>query len=83
MKTVMCSNFDALISRFEKYFSKDMEKYNWIRNSFVENANALKGFTTLEAEQYIDRTSDFALKTYTTLIHSFRFGLKLELNFHF
>ena len=32
MKTVMCSHLDALISHFEKYFSEDMEKHNWIRN---------------------------------------------------
>jgi len=50
MKTVMCSHLDALISQFEKYFSEDMEKHNWIRNPFVDNANAPQGFTSLEAE---------------------------------
>ena len=63
MKTVMCSHLDALISHFEKYFSEDMEKYNWIRNPFVDNANASQGFTSLEAEQFIDLTSDFTLKS--------------------
>ena len=63
MKTVMCSHFDALISHFEKYFSEDMEKYNWIRNPFVGNANAPQGFTPLEAEQFIDLTSDLTLKS--------------------
>ena len=43
MKTVMCSHFDALTSHFEKYFSEEMEKYNWIRNPFVDNANAPQG----------------------------------------
>ena len=82
MKTVMCSHLDALISHFEKYFSEDMEKYNWIRNPFVDNANAPQEFTSLEAEQFIDLSSDHALKTHTTLIHSFHFGLRLKLNFH-
>ena len=63
MKTVICLDLDALISHFEKYFSEDMEKYNWIRNSFVDNnANSLQEFTSLEAEQFIDLTSDLTLK---------------------
>ena len=53
MKIVMCSHLDALISHFEKYFSEDMEKCSWI-NLFVDNANAPQGFTSLEAEQFID-----------------------------
>ena len=48
MKTVMCLDLDALISHFEKYFSEDMEKYNWIRNPFLDNAYAPRGFTSLE-----------------------------------
>ena len=75
MKIEMCSHLNALILHFEKYFSEDMEKYNWIRNPFLDNANAPLGFTSLEAEQSID------LISYTTLIHSFHFGLRLELNF--
>jgi len=63
MKTVMCSHLDALISHFEKYFSEDMEKHNWIRNTFVDNANALQGFTSLEAEQFIDLSADLSLKS--------------------
>ena len=63
MKTVMSSHLDALISHFEKYFFGDMEKYNWIRNSFVDNANAPQGFTSLKAEQFIDLTSDLTLKS--------------------
>ena len=56
MKTVMCSHLNALISHFEKYFSEDMEKYryNWIRNPFVDNANAAQGFTFLEATFSVD-----------------------------
>ena len=38
-----------------------MEKYNRIRNSFVDNANASQGFTSLEAEQFIDLSSDHTL----------------------
>ena len=47
----MCSHLDAFISHFEKYFSENMEKYNWIRNPFVNNANASQKFTSLDAEQ--------------------------------
>ena len=39
-----------------------MEQYNRIRNPFVDNANALQGFTSLEAEQFIDLSSDHTLK---------------------
>ena len=63
MKTVMCSHLDALILHFEKYFSEDMEKHNWIRNPFVDNATALRDFTSLEAEQFIDLSSDLTLKS--------------------
>ena len=40
-----------------------MEKHNWIRNPFVDNANAPQGFTSLEAEQFIDLSSDLTLKS--------------------
>ena len=78
MKAVMCSHLNALISHFEKYFSEDMKKYNWIRNPFVDNANAAQGFASLEAEQFIDFISDLTLKSIysTTLIFSFQFGLR-------
>lgn len=47
-----------------KYFSEDMEKHNWIRNPFVDNnATASHGFTSLEAEQFIDLSSDLTLKS--------------------
>ena len=62
MKTVMCLHLGALILHFEKYFAEDMEKYNWIRNPFVYNANAPQGFTSLWAEQFTDLTSDLTLK---------------------
>ena len=54
MKIVMCSHLDALISHFEKYFPDDMKKHNWIRIPFVDNANTPQGFTSQEAEQFID-----------------------------
>ena len=41
MKTVMCSHLDALISQFKEYFSEDMEKHDWIKNPFFDNANTL------------------------------------------
>ena len=53
----------ALISHFKKYFSENTEKYTWIRNPFVDNANAPQGFTSLEAEQLIDLTPDLNLKS--------------------
>ena len=56
MKTVMCSHF-------EKHFSEDMGKHNWIRNPFVDSANALQGFTSTEAEQFMDLFSDLILKS--------------------
>ena len=40
-----------------------MEKYNWIRNPFVDCVNASQGLTSLEAEQFIDLTSDLTLKS--------------------
>ena len=67
MKTVMCSPLNALISHFEKYFSEDVEKHNWIKNLFVDNANASQGFTSLEAEQFIDLSSDLILKSLCNL----------------
>ena len=48
---------------FEKYFSENMEKHNWIRNPFVSNANFPQRSTSLEAEQFIDLTSDLTLKS--------------------
>ena len=60
---MMCLHLDALILHVEKYFSENMEKHNWIRNSFVDNANALQGFTSLEAEQFMDLSSDLTLKS--------------------
>ena len=59
----MCSHLDALILHFEKYFSEDMEKRNWIRNPFVKNANLPQGSRSLEAKQFIDLTSDLTLKS--------------------
>ena len=63
LKTMMCSHLGALISHFEKYFPEDMEKHNWIRNPFADNANTPQGFTSLEAEQFIDLSSDLTLKS--------------------
>ena len=59
MKTVMCLHLNALISHFEKYFSEDMEKHNWIRSLYVDDANASQGFTSLEAKQFMDLLTSF------------------------
>ena len=40
-----------------------MDKYKWIKNPFVDNANAPQGFTSLEAEQFIDLSYDLTLKS--------------------
>ena len=44
-------------------FFEDMEKRNWIRNPFVDNTNASQGFTSVEAEQFMDLSSDLILKS--------------------
>ena len=54
---IWCSNLAF------KYFPDDMEKHYWIRNPFVDNANTPQGFTSLEAEQFIDLSSDLTLKS--------------------
>ena len=81
MKTVMCSHLDALISHFEKYYSEDMEKHNWIRNPFVDNANASQGFTSLEAEQFMDLSSDLTLKSLYNLNLLISFWVKARSEF--
>ena len=63
MKIVMCSHLNALISNFKKYFSEDMEKHNWIKNPFLDNANTSQRFTSLEAEQSMNLSSDLILKS--------------------
>ena len=81
MNTVMCSHLDALISHFEKYFSEDMEKHNWIRNPFVDNQNASQSFTSLEAEQFIDLSSDLTLKSLYNLNLLISFWVKARSEF--
>ena len=44
-----------------------MDKYKWIRNPFVDNAIAPQGFTSLEAEQFIDLSSDLTLNSICSL----------------
>ena len=80
---VECDMFhlDALISHFEKYFSEGMEKYNWIRNHFLDNANAPQGFTSLGAEQFIDLTSDLTLKNIYNTNSLISFWVKAEFPF--
>ena len=81
MKIVMCLHLNALISHFEKYFSEDMEKHNWIRNHFVDNANASQGFTSLEAEQFMNLSSDLILKSLYNLNLFVSFWVKARSEF--
>ena len=81
MKTVMCLHLDALISHFEKHFSEDMEKHNWIRNPFVDNRNASQGFTSLEAKQFIGLSSDLTLKSLYNLNLLISFWVKARSEF--
>ena len=81
MKTVICLDLDALISYLEKYFSEDMEKYNWIRNRIVNNANALQGFISLEAEKFINFTSVLTLKSIYNLNSLISFWVKARAEF--
>ena len=83
MKIVMCSHLDALISHFEKHFSEDMKKHNWIRNPFVDNRNASQGITSLEAEQFIDLSSDLTLKSLYNLNLLISFWVKALSEFPF
>ena len=63
----MYSYLDFLILHFDKYFSEDMDKYKWIRNPFVDNAIAPQRFASLEAEQFIDLSSDLTFKSIYSL----------------
>ena len=81
MKTVICLHLDALILHFEKYFSEDMEKHNWIRYPFVDNPYASQGFTSLEAEQFIDLSSDLTLKSLYNLNLLISFWVKARSEF--
>ena len=73
VQNVIYSHLDSLISHFDKYFSEDIDKYKWIRNLFSEdidkykwirnNAIASQGFTSLEAQQFIDLSSDLTSKS--------------------
>ena len=58
-----------------------MEKHNWIRNPFVDNANAPQGFTSLEAQQFIDIFSDFTLKSLYNLNSLISFWVKARSEF--
>ena len=58
MKTVMYSHLDALISHYEKYFSKDMEKFYWIKNPLLIMQMPLRGL-----HLWNDLTSDLTLKS--------------------
>ena len=80
--TVICLHLNAVISHFEKYFSEDMEKHNWIRNPFVDNANASQGFTSLEAEQFMDLSSGLILKSLYNLNLLILFWVKTRFECH-
>ena len=54
-----CENDPGLKS----FWSSRIFLKTWIRNPFVDNAIAPQGFTSLEAEQFIDLSSDLTLKS--------------------
>ena len=58
-----------------------MEKHNWIRNPFVDNRNASQGFTSLEAEQFMDLSSDLILKSLYNLNLLISFWVKARSEF--
>ena len=58
-----------------------MEKRNWIRNPFVHNPNASQGLTSLEAEQFIDFSSDLTLKSLYNLNLLISFWVKARSEF--
>ena len=60
-----------------------MEKHNWIRNPFVNNANLPQGSTSLEAEQFIDLTSDLTLKSLYNPNSLISFWVKVRSEFPF
>ena len=59
-----------------------MEKHNWIRNLFVDNANASQGFTSLEAEQFMDLCSNLILKSLYNLNLLISFWVKARSECH-
>ena len=56
-------------------------EHNWIRNPFVENANAPQEFTSLESKQFIDLSSDLTLKSIYNLNSLTSFWVKGEPEF--
>ena len=58
-----------------------MEKYNWIRNPFVDNRNASQGFTSLEAEQFMNLSSNLTLKSLYNLNLLISFWVKAQSEF--
>jgi len=51
------------------------------KESFVDNANAPQGFTSLEAEQFIDLSSDLTLKSIYNPKSLFSFWVKARSEF--
>ena len=58
-----------------------MKKHNWIRNPFADNPNASQGFTPLEAEQFINLSSDLTLKSLYNLNLLISFCVKARFEF--
>ena len=58
-----------------------MEKHNWIRNPFVVNPNPSQGLTSLEAEQFMDISSDLTLKSLYNLNLLISFWVKARSDF--
>ena len=73
--------WDSLTSHFDKYFSEDMDKHKRIRNTFVDNAIAPQGFTSLEAKQFINPSSDLTLKSIYSPDSLTSFSIKARFEF--
>ena len=58
-----------------------MKKHNWIRNPFFDNANASQGSISLEAEQFIDLSSDLTSKSLYNLNLFISFWVKAQFEF--
>ena len=58
-----------------------MEKHNWITNPFVDNPNASQGFTSPEAEQFMDLSFDLTSKSLYNLNVFISFWVKARFEF--
>ena len=62
---------------------EDIDKCNWIRNPLLNNVNFPQGSTSLEAEHFIDLTSDLTLKSLYNPNSLISFWVKAQSEFPF